>query len=690
MFLPGFPVVQPQSRTAQPLPGAGPEMPTPIFLTRSSWEKGLGDIIACESSTKHLSSSKHGVRIEVPVKEGLQKCEVLDMTRGGVQGLAERLSLYPQQESHSRAETSCIWKSEPLAALDLGVVATKARSAAVEEEAFLPRGYEGAPAVVLNLHEDTMDEPEESSAGTETEQESTAGGYSPMHASRLLRIVNDCPGPYVLREVLILPKDETTSACWIEVEVGGWIFSSQSGRMPWKCSLREMSPSREEKFWTGAPEILLCFGISDAHVTIKVEPESESRIVKKWVLFRIETPGMGPAHDFQYHSFVLGRKVVASVADRAAQALLNVEARAFVPQGLRRYFDEPCNMVSHPDEPSPFQPVGMANVLRYLPHYFLPDDIRRAFLGFKAAKLSERSDPYALFGIVKSPTTMLEYCRNMRAMLYLEEAQAGEDVRRYDLFGVPITYRENLKDKPSAPLVATISVPGAAEKRPPLAYGDCVRLRPSSLPAVGSGRRVMVEMRAVVLETREEKVKILLPPKFPTSMFPSDSCFHIRFTYDRYGFRFLHRALYCFSTPAPARRIFPNFFFPPEGAGPEGGENEQRGGKIRAVAVDEAAIQWVNHIINEEQRRAVLDIVNQTQGSLPYILYGPPGTGKTLTVIEAILQICRHHPRSKVLAVAPSDVAADILAERLSEHMEPKQLFRLNWCQVSWTREMIK
>lgn len=58
------------------------------------------------------------------------------------------------------------------------------------------------------------------------------------------------------------------------------------------------------------------------------------------------------------------------------------------------------------------------------------------------------------------------------------------------------------------------------------------------------------------------------------------------------------------------------------------------------------------------------------------------GTGKTLTVIEAILQICRHHPEAKVLAVAPSDVAADILAERLAQYMTPTQLFRLNWYQV--------
>ena len=39
------------------------------------------------------------------------------------------------------------------------------------------------------------------------------------------------------------------------------------------------------------------------------------------------------------------------------------------------------------------------------------------------------------------------------------------------------------------------------------------------------------------------------------------------------------------------------------------------------------------------------------------------------------------YPSKKILACAPSDPAADILASRLSEYFHPSQLFRLNWWQ---------
>lgn len=88
---------------------------------------------------------------------------------------------------------------------------------------------------------------------------------------------------------------------------------------------------------------------------------------------------------------------------------------------------------------------------------------------------------------------------------------------------MPIHYKDRPVDKPDAPLVTTITVPGASEKRPPLAYGDEVRMRPAVLTGP------MMEIRAVVMETKEEKVKLLLPPSFPTEMYPSESRFHIRY-----------------------------------------------------------------------------------------------------------------------------------------------------------------
>lgn len=64
---------------------------------------------------------------------------------------------------------------------------------------------------------------------------------------------------------------------------------------------------------------------------------------------------------------------------------------------------------------------------------------------------------------------------------------------------------------------------------------------------------------------------------------------------------------------------------------------------------------------------------------LPHIIFGPPGTGKTVTVVEVILQIIRWVGNARVLVVAPSNSAADLLAQRLidSGKLLPGQLLRL-------------
>jgi helicase MOV-10 len=53
-----------------------------------------------------------------------------------------------------------------------------------------------------------------------------------------------------------------------------------------------------------------------------------------------------------------------------------------------------------------------------------------------------------------------------------------------------------------------------------------------------------------------------------------------------------------------------------------------------------------------------------------------PGTGKTVTIVETIKQILRGNSDAHVLACAPSNSAADVIALRLSELLKADELFR--------------
>ncbi|PKS11371.1 hypothetical protein jhhlp_003133 [Lomentospora prolificans] len=89
--------------------------------------------------------------------------------------------------------------------------------------------------------------------------------------------------------------------------------------------------------------------------------------------------------------------------------------------------------------------------------------------------------------------------------------------------------------------------------------------------------------------------------------------------------------------------------------------------------------QFVDDQLNWEQRKAVQAICQRNYGTMPYLVSGPPGTGKTKTVIETAVQLLKQSQRdTHILLCAPSENAADTLAIRLRDHLQPGELFRMN------------
>lgn len=90
------------------------------------------------------------------------------------------------------------------------------------------------------------------------------------------------------------------------------------------------------------------------------------------------------------------------------------------------------------------------------------------------------------------------------------------------------------------------------------------------------------------------------------------------------------------------------------------------------------SIKWINKKLNERQRCAVLNVLKAECRPSPYIIFGPPGTGKTMTIVEAMLQIFQNVKNSRIVACAPSNACADLIALKLiaSKKVTPYDMAR--------------
>eukprot|EP00808_Paulinella_micropora_P024226 g32429.t1 len=272
---------------------------------------------------------------------------------------------------------------------------------------------------------------------------------------------------------------------------------------------------------------------------------------------------------------------------------------------------------------------------------------------------------------------------------------------------------------------ASVDVPGVGERRPAVNLGDPVTLRPVQAPEF--------EITAYIYAVRETFVVLCLPlNKMQEMLLKADPSkraiipdisrfafdvwqFHVRFSPERLAFQLIRRAL---SELRGVRGAKLQHLIFPENANLS--QVDTAGSLLDVLTQDASAyddmqpvptqasqnsaptkmLELFDSNCNAEQRQAVSRILRLPLRSPPYVIFGPPGTGKTLTLVEAILQVDRalqwqaqrsrdptHRPQS-ILAVAPSNYAADVLLARLAESKNsdlgsaPGALLRIN----AWQR----
>jgi helicase MOV-10 len=240
---------------------------------------------------------------------------------------------------------------------------------------------------------------------------------------------------------------------------------------------------------------------------------------------------------------------------------------------------------------------------------------------------------------------MKVYCKIFISLLRLEENKQRDNLTEYDMERVTMT---------KVGVFFALNVPGLAEKRPSVLIGDIIYVRPhgSSSNKKYEGYVYRVQLDRVLL-------------KVSNRLFNANHhLYDIEFALNRLSWRLLHQPLAEISKRVDIEGLY-QYLHPIRTDPPY---------------LARASMSWsrLNTGLNRKQMEAVDNIVYRGCGKIaPYIIFGPPGTGKTVTVIEMIRQAHQLDPNRKILVCAPSNTAADLIVERLADHIDITQMFRV-------------
>lgn len=281
-------------------------------------------------------------------------------------------------------------------------------------------------------------------------------------------------------------------------------------------------------------------------------------------------------------------------------------------------------------------PRASTQVFRFkLPEYPIPEDAR--------GLIGKKQIPQA----IEEGLTKENYASYFKHLVIMEEIKMEEDMRGYDMDSVNMKSRGNQ--------FLTLEVPGLAERRPSLVYGDSIFAKLAS-----ADNDTSPPYQGFIHRVEAEVIFLKFNEGFHSS-YRASNLYNVQFTYNRINMRRLYQAI------EAAKSLEADFLFPAD--------------SCKSRLIHSTPLVPVSSLLNEEQILSV-ELILGCIGGAPYVIYGPPGTGKTMTIIEAILQLYTTRKNAKILVCAPSNSAADHILEKLlgekAVKVQNREILRLN------------
>ncbi|XP_045199389.2 putative helicase mov-10-B.1 [Mercenaria mercenaria] len=239
-----------------------------------------------------------------------------------------------------------------------------------------------------------------------------------------------------------------------------------------------------------------------------------------------------------------------------------------------------------------------------------------------------------LRNVLDCDLTAQNYKNKFDTLLWIEELQMVEDIKRYDMLNVTLEQERGTR-------LLILQVPGLMERRPSVLKGDRVYLY-----ADGNGT---IQYEAFVHRVELNNIYLGVGQRFP---WVQGMRYDARFDFTKFNLWVQHRALN--SVIVAESILFPS---------------SQSRFPVRTENVDMKP--WFDKKLNPEQQTAVTNIVRGTSRPGPYLIFGPPGTGKTVTVTEAIRQVYHCQPDARILVCCPENTAADFVMKKLINPNQP-------------------